>query len=182
MHRLLLTFLIALLTACGNPVEESPPAALEPPGDARGFYCGMTLAEHPGPKGQIHVAGESKPLWFSSVHDALAYLQLEGSTRRIRSFYVHDMGQATWQKPESGTWIDARQGWFVMGSRRFGGMGGSEVVPFSDPTQAEAFARQYGGTVMDFAKIRKEEMFPMQGDALQPAPPPADRKPDLTRP
>ncbi|MBF0418173.1 MAG: nitrous oxide reductase accessory protein NosL [Magnetococcales bacterium] len=164
MNRFACLILTLLLTACGNSLDDKPPAPLEPTNATKGFYCGMTLAEHPGPKGQLHVAGETAPLWFSSIRDALAYLQLEGATRRIRAFYVHDMGRADWQAPQAGTWIDATKAFFVLGSRREGGMGGAEVVPFADHAPAEAFTAAYGGRVLDYAAIRKEEMFPVQGE------------------
>lgn len=163
--RIAILFLTLMLTACGNGPEEKPPAPLEPTSSTKGFYCGMTLAEHPGPKGQIHVAGEAGPLWFSSIRDALAYLQLEGATRRVRAFHVHDMGRADWNTPQAGTWIDATQAYFVLGSRREGGMGGSEVVPFGDKAKAEAFTAGFGGRVLDYTAVRKEEMFPAKGDA-----------------
>ncbi|MBF0164580.1 MAG: nitrous oxide reductase accessory protein NosL [Magnetococcales bacterium] len=165
MSRFAMLFLTLLLTACGNGPDEQPPAALEPTSATKGFYCGMTLAEHPGPKGQIHVAGETAPLWFSSIRDALAYLQLEGATRRVRAFYVHDMGRAAWNRPQAGTWIEATQAHFVVGSRQEGGMGGAEVVPFGDKSKAEAFTAGFGGRVLDYAGVRKEEMFPAKGDA-----------------
>ncbi|NGZ06574.1 MAG: copper resistance protein CopZ [Magnetococcales bacterium] len=162
MLRSILIIFLLVLTACGNPADESMPTVQEPPPEAKGFYCGMSLAEHPGPKGQLHMAGETQPLWFSSVHDAMAYLQLEGATRRIRAFYVHDMAKADWNKPQPGTWIDAQKSWFVLGSKRLGGMGGSEVVPFATQSQAETFAKEHGGRVLDYAAMRKKEMFPAQ--------------------
>ncbi|MBF0273266.1 MAG: nitrous oxide reductase accessory protein NosL [Magnetococcales bacterium] len=160
----LLLVLTLLVSACGNPRNDPPPAPLEPAAGTTGFYCGMALSEHPGPKGQIHVAGESAPLWFSSVRDALAYLQLEGATRRIRAFYVHDMGRADWKNPQPGTWIAAEKAHFVLDSRRAGGMGQSEVIPFGTLPQAEGFAREYGGRVIDHTTLRQMEMFPAKGD------------------
>src|SRR5690606_37022802 len=71
---MLLGAVLALgLAACdGAP----PPSVLPPPGEVQaestGHYCGMLLLDHEGPKGQIHLAGRDKPLWFSSVRDTLA--------------------------------------------------------------------------------------------------------------
>ncbi|MBF0341433.1 MAG: nitrous oxide reductase accessory protein NosL [Magnetococcales bacterium] len=166
MGRLQTLFLwLLLMSGCAGPGNEPAPPPLEPAPTAMGFYCGMALSEHPGPKGQIHVAGEPAPLWFSSVRDAFAYLQLEGATRRIQAFYVHDMGRADWRKPQAGTWIAAKGAIFVLGSRRGGGMGDAEIVPFGERAQAEAFAREYGGRVADYEMVRKEEMFPAKKES-----------------
>ena len=52
--------------------------AAELDADAIGYYCNMTVANHPGPKGQAFVAGKDAPLWFSSVRDTLAFTRLPG--------------------------------------------------------------------------------------------------------
>ncbi|MBF0283269.1 MAG: nitrous oxide reductase accessory protein NosL [Magnetococcales bacterium] len=148
-----------LLAACGAP-EEPPPAPREPGAGVVGYYCGMTLAEHTGPKGQLFVAGEPGPLWFSSVRDLFAYLQLEGATRRILARYVNDMGRAEGGNPPPDSWIDAQKAVFVVGSSQKGGMGGAEILPFADRTAAQRFAQQWGGRVVAFGEVGPEDVFP----------------------
>src|SRR5690348_5152718 len=46
-------------------VTPPPPHRLTP--DAIGYFCGMNVLEHSGPKGQIILASRSDPFWFSSA-------------------------------------------------------------------------------------------------------------------
>ncbi|NGZ27921.1 MAG: copper resistance protein CopZ, partial [Magnetococcales bacterium] len=119
--------------------------------DTMGYYCSMALVEHDGPKGQVHVAGERDPLWFSNVRDAVTYLKGEGSTRRIRAFYVNDMSQAAWEKP--GPWMDGFTASFVVDSRQQSSMGDGEWIPFANKQAAEAFIQQQGGRLVSFDKL-----------------------------
>ena len=43
--------------------------------EALGYYCQMYLADHGGPKAQVHEKGQEQPLWFSQVSDAVVYLR-----------------------------------------------------------------------------------------------------------
>jgi len=101
------------------------PVAAELGADAIGYYCNMTVADHPGPKGQAFVAGKDAPLWFSSVRDTLAFTRLPGEPKNIAALYVNDMGR----------------------------MGAPEVVPFAEREAAGAFAARHGGTVLDFSSV-----------------------------
>jgi copper chaperone NosL len=75
----------------------------------------------------------------------------------ISAIYVSDMAKAPdWDKPGTTNWIDARKAFFVIGSRRKGGMGADEAVPFSDKGAAERFASENGGRVMAFADVPKD--------------------------
>jgi copper chaperone NosL len=58
-----------------------------------------------------------------------------------------------WDKPGATNWIDARKAFFVIESRKQGGMGAAEAVPFGDRAAADAFAAANGGTVVTFAEI-----------------------------
>ena len=131
----------------------------EPSATSVGYFCRMTLAEHQGPKGQILPRGWEEPLWFSSVRDALTYVEQEiVSDREIAGFWVNDMAQGTWEKPAPGSWIDARQAHYVVGSTKSSGMGGSEAVPFKERTAAEAFIKEHGGTIADYMGARRALM------------------------
>lgn len=151
----LLAILLLGLSACGPGDQQNAAAPREPGADEVGYYCRMTLSEHSGPKGQILPRGWKDPLWFSSVRDALTYVEQDiVSDREMAGFWVNDMAQGTWEKPAIGSWIEAKAAWYVVGSARKSGMGGSEAVPFKDVAAAEAFARDSGGRVTDYMTAR----------------------------
>ncbi|WMT73354.1 nitrous oxide reductase accessory protein NosL [Bradyrhizobium sp. Ash2021] len=146
---------IILLTGCNQDAANSvipPPVALT--SDAMGVFCGMSLQEHPGPKGQIITAGRIDPFWFTSVRDTVAFTLMPDQPRDIRVIYVSDMARATsWEDPGATNWIDARKALFVIESRKQGGMGAAEAVPFGNREAADAFAADNGGRVVTFTQI-----------------------------
>ncbi len=159
---------LLLLAGCGEEQAAEAPPAQEPTREATGYYCGMIVVDHPGPKGHIFVGGRDQPIWFSSVRDTVAFTMLPEETKDIRAVWVNDMGQAkNWQSPEAGTWIDARTAWFVLGSSRRGGMGAPEPVPFGDEQAAHAFAGEFGGHVVAFADIPRDYVLGAVSDAAE---------------
>lgn len=161
---------LLLLGACG---EEASVAELPPPqevtGDAIGHYCGMALDEHPGPKAQLFLTDRKEPIWFSSVRDAFAFTMLPEEPKNVSVIYVNDMGRAkSWDRPEPGTWIDAKEAFFVINSGRQGGMGGQEAVPFGSEADAKTFAAENGGEVVAFAEVPRSYILP--GEAAPAAP------------
>ena len=144
-----------LLAGCNENAGTSvmpPPAALN--SDAMGVFCGMNLMEHPGPKGQIITASRIDPFWFTSVRDTVAFTLMPEQPRDIKAIYVSDMARATnLDEPGTTNWVDARKAFFVIESRRRGGMGAAEAVPFGDRAAADAFAAENGGRVVTFAEI-----------------------------
>lgn len=164
---LLLGMLSLVIAACTAERQEPPPPPAELTREAVGHYCGMTVADHPGPKGQIFVKGREEPIWFSSVRDTVAFTLLPEETDEIRAIYVSDMARATdWALPEPGPWISARQAHYVIGSARRGGMGALEAIPFSSKDAAEKFTREHGGRVVSFEEIPHDYIL---GDAAGPA-------------
>jgi len=129
MQFLLAAIVLAFAASCdGREETVAVPAPAEYGGGATGYFCHMLLAEHGGPKGQVHLATSSKPLWFSSVRDTVAFTLLEGEPKDVTAIYVNDMGKATdWAAPEPGTWVALQDAWLVIESRRLGGMGLPEV-------------------------------------------------------
>lgn len=151
-------FLSLGLVACSEkPTEIETPVALAAPDDATGYYCGMLLPEHEGPKGQIHLASRGdRPIWFTSVHDTIVFMRLPEEPRDITAVYVHDMGQGNdWDAPED-LWVEAHEAYFVIGSERLGGMGMPEAVPFSSEADARDFITHYGGELTQLADIPDE--------------------------
>ena len=109
--------------ACGmsEGIRRETPDPQEFSKDAVAVFCGMGLAEHPGPKAQIFVRSLPDARWFASVHDAFAYTMLLETPKDIAAIYVNDMAKAkNWEHPEPGTWIEARKAIYVIESRQRG--------------------------------------------------------------
>lgn len=156
--------LAILVSACEEEAGVPPPQALTR--DAIGHYCNMIVVDHPGPKAQVHEKGQAKPLWFSSVRDALAYRLLPGEAQSVTATYVHDMGRSeNWERPpDDGTWILAKTAHFVIGSSRRGGMGAQEAVPFAEAGAAKRFQERFGGRIVAFDKIPADYIIGDQND------------------
>ena len=169
MKRILCTCILLGLVACeGNDVAQAPPPD-ELTADVVGTFCNMYVAEHPGPKGQVFLSHQDKPLWFPSVRDTIAYLMLPEQDDEAVAVYVNDVAQITdWDRPEPGTWIRARDAWYVIGSDRTGGLGLPEVAPFSTEQAARDFSTVHGGTLMRLAEIPPTAIYDLASHA-QPA-------------
>lgn len=179
MTRLLLISagLLALVACKEDDLTLPPPVTMS--GDALGFYCQMTLSEHPGPKAQVHLANTPAPLFFAQVRDAIAYLRMPEQDARITAIYVNDMGRAhSWDNPGIDNWIAARDAFFVLGSDAVGGMGAVELVPFSDRDAAQSFARQRGGRVVTLDMIPDTEVLAPDGTPNGPPVPEPASDPD----
>lgn len=138
-------------------------APLDPDAQAGCSLDGMLLADFPGPKGQIHYANDTQVHWFCDTVELLSTLLAPEQVRTVRGAYVQDMAKADWDHP-LGSWIDARQAWFVLGSKRHGSMGPT-AASFAQEAGALAFAKQYGGTPHRYADI-KPEMVDLSGGTL----------------
>lgn len=170
---LLAAALLMPLTACKQEKAEAPPPPQAIAADAVGRYCGMNLADHPGPKGQVILKGSERPVWLSSVRDTLAFTALPEEPKDYRAVYVTDMSRAgDPQKPDLSVWVEARKAWYVLNSGQTGGMGGAEPLPFADEESARRFATANGGTVKRFTEMTETEI--LTPDAPEPAAAPAD--------
>ena len=149
-QRILVALLAVLATSCSERQPAAVPAPQELTRDAVGYFCGMTVLDHNGPKGQVFLTDREQPLWFTSVRDTIAFTRLPGEPKNIAAIYVTDIGRASWNQPEPGTWIDARKAFYVTGSDRVGGMQAPEVVPFASRKAAEQFMEQHGGKIYTF--------------------------------
>jgi copper chaperone NosL len=162
MRRLALAILLlsSPLSACRDKQAALPPPQ-EFSADSTAQFCGMLLSEHGGPKGQIFLRDNAKPLWFASVRDALAFTRMPEMPKAIVAIYVNDMGRArNWDQPEKGTWIEARRAVYVIGSHRRSGMDTDEAVPFSDEAAARRFEAEYSGRIVSFADMPQSYIFP----------------------
>jgi copper chaperone NosL len=165
-----------LLAGCRDDTRAAappPPRALT--AEAIGNYCGMNVLEHPGPKGQILLAGWPEPVWFSSARDTFAYTLLPEEAKNIAAIYVSDMARAdSWDNPGVENWIEARKASFVIGSRMRSGMGADEAVPFGDRVAAERFVAEHGGRIVGFAEVPQDYILGSGADSshVDPAAPP----------
>ena len=98
----------SLLAGCGDKAAEQQ--SLAPVEIDRSTSCeldGMLLADYPGPKAQIHYAGQEKPSFFCDTIELFNTLLAGEQVRAVRAVYVQDMGKADWNEPK-GHWIDAK--------------------------------------------------------------------------
>lgn len=162
--RLLLAAAVLLLAAgCARQDADTPVTPVEITRATASALDGMLLADYPGPKGQVHYAGQSEPEFYCNTRDLL-YVHLAPETlRKVRAIFVQDMARADWDEPQ-GHWIDARSAWYVAGSSRRGSMGPT-LASFSAREAAEAFAAQWGGRVLHFDEITPQ-VVEAPGDGL----------------
>lgn len=154
---------MAALTACGKSETANAVAPVE---ISQGTSCtldGMLLADYPGPKAQIHYAGQAEPEFFCDTVEMFhVYLKPE-QVRAVRGLFVQDMGKADWDQPKD-HWIDAKSAYYVHGSKRHGSMGPT-IASFAQETDATKFAAEYGGKVYRFADVTPD-MVVLDGGAL----------------
>ncbi|WP_127114318.1 nitrous oxide reductase accessory protein NosL [Shimia sediminis] len=154
MRALLIAALALGLAACKEEVAEAPPAPVDLTEEALSYFCQMNIADHGGPKGQIHLQGMPTPIFFAQVRDMVAYLKSPERDAEITAIYVSDMGAAqSWETPGISNWILANDAQFVVGAPVAGGMGAPEIVPFAAPSDADSFIAQYGGQAMTLNDI-----------------------------
>lgn len=150
MKRLVLAVL--LLAACRQEAGLPDPVALTP--EAVGYFCQMNILDHGGPKAQVHLdTFPGRPLFFSQVRDAVAYLRMPERDGQILATYVTDMGGADWNAPDRAPWVATDKAVYVVGSDRMGGMDQPEFIPFADPAKAADFAARHGGDVQTLDQI-----------------------------
>lgn len=124
---------------------------------------GMLLVDYPGPKAQIHYAGAAAPVFFCDTVELFNTMLRPEQVRKVLAVYVQDMGKADWEQPH-GNWIDAKSGFYVLGSKRHGSMGPT-IASFAQELDAKKFAEQWGGKVLRYAEV-KPEMVDLSGGAL----------------
>lgn len=144
-----------LLASCNQKQAQQTPVPQSPTRDDIGYFCGMIVEEHKGPKSQLFLSGNAKPLWFTSVRDGIAYTLLPEETGTVLALFVTTVDAADWDHPEQQpqAWINADQAWYVVGSQKRGGMGAAEAIPFKSETAAQGFTEKYGGQVKRLADI-----------------------------
>lgn len=161
-HNVLLAAVASMaLAACD---EAGPP--LSPAEIDQATACaldGMLLADYPGPKAQIHFAGQSGPDFFCDTMEMFSIYLNPEQVRNVKALYVQDMGVADWNEPK-GAWIDAKTAFYVVGSKLHGSMGPT-FASFAQESAATKFVAEHGGKVYRFAEITPQ-MVALDGGAL----------------
>lgn len=155
MYKLAVVLLPLLLIACEKAPSDEMPVAQTLTRNANGYYCLMTVVNHSGPKAQI-ILDNGKVLWFTSVRDSISFTLSPEEPKNISAIYVNDMADANWVNPGLDNWINAYSAWYVLGSKKAGGMGIPETVPFSTKVKAVSFVKKHGGTIHKFDTIPQE--------------------------
>jgi copper chaperone NosL len=151
-----------LLVAC----DQQPAQTLAPVEITRATACsldGMILADYPGPKAQIHYAGQTAPDFFCDLMEMFNVTLKPEQARKVMAIYVQDMGQTDWDNPQ-GHWIEARSAFYVLGSRKMGSMGPT-LGSFAKEEDARKFAAAWGGKVLKFGEVTPS-MVALDGGAL----------------
>ena len=151
------------LAGCG---DQGSAQSLVPVEIDRSTSCeldGMLLSDYPGPKAQVHYAGQAQPSFFCDTVELFSTLLAGEQVRAAKAIYVQDMGKAQWEQPV-GHWIDAKTAVYVVGSKRHGSMGPT-IASFAQEADAVKFAAEYGGKVLRFAEITPD-MVDLSGAAL----------------
>ena len=119
--------------------------------------CGMIITNFPGPKGQVMTEKDQSILKFCSTRDMFSWLLQPENISRKHLAYVHNMAQTEWANPDDTQLINAREAFYVIGSKRSGAMGPT-LASFATASEAEAFAREHGGNVLAFADITLDHL------------------------
>jgi copper chaperone NosL len=148
-------FIAIVLAACSQQQQEIKPLPQLSSRDDVGYFCGMIVEDHQGPKSQLFLAGNEDPLWFTSVRDGIAYTLLPGESGVTSAFYVTAMDKSDWNHPEKqgAAWIEARSAWYVIDSDKKGGMGMAEAIPFAEEEAAKGFVEEFGGRPVRLSRI-----------------------------
>ena len=160
---ILATLAVTVLAGCGQSGSET---AVAPLSINQGTSCsldGMLLADYPGPKAQIHYAGQAEPDFFCDTVEMFHMFLNPEQVRAVRGIFVQDMGRANWDEPRD-HWIDAKTAYYVHGSKRLGSMGPT-IASFAQEADATKFAAKYGGKIYRFADITPD-MVVLDGSAL----------------
>ena len=162
-HTVVLLLVASLMAACGK----TPDNTVTPVEITKDSYCsldGMLLGDYPGPKAQIHYAGQPEPELFCDTTEMFSLLLKPEQARKVTAAYVQDLDKTSWDAPK-GAWTDAKTAFYVVGSKKRGAMGPT-IPSFGTREGAQKFADSEGGKVYPFAEITPD-MARLDGGALQ---------------
>ena len=155
---------ITFVTACSKNEEEvmlQNAVAIESADECH--LCGMLILNFSGPKGELYKKGvnqveSNKVHKFCSTRDMFSFYLDPENKRNVTTILVHDMSKMPWDTPKDEFFIDAKSAWFVHGSSKTGAMG-KTLASFSKQTDAQAFASEFGGSVLAFAEVSLDNLM-----------------------
>jgi copper chaperone NosL len=161
---IILSVALVLVTACSEQSEQQKiihqAVAIESADECH--LCGMLISNFSGPKAELFRKGVTKAdgdrvKKFCSTRDMFSFYLDPENKRNVTTILVHDMSKAPWDAPNDGYFIDARQAWFVIDSSQTGAMG-KTLASFSAKTDADAFAMEFGGKVINFNAVNYDNI------------------------
>jgi copper chaperone NosL len=151
--------------------DQDTPTPVDLSGTMQCDACGMVIENHPGPNGQVFYrdhrpSGHDNPARFCSLKKCLFPYHLERQQRGWRAtavfvtdysvvdYTLQEEGQTTYISSHTapGTFDKAQSCTYVVGSDVQGAMG-PDFVPFTDRTDAETFASESGGELLEYGDI-----------------------------
>lgn len=152
--KMILSVVLLATAIVGTPIYAADDyAAQQISAQQRCPVCGMYPARYPTWAVQVvfkdrsMAALESPAELFRFLRDMKKY-DAQHTVSDIARIYATDYAQPAW--------IDAKQAFYVRGSKVKGPMGG-DLPAFADKSAAEAFARKSGGNVMAFDALASAE-------------------------
>ncbi len=158
MHKLIKIVAITLgligLAACSDHTKQEmihKAVAIESSDECH--LCGMLIKHFDGPKGEAFRKEQGKTVFkFCSTRDMLSYYLDPENKRNVSQLYVHDMSKMPWETISDEYFIDGKTAWYVADSSKTGAMGAT-LASFSQQSDAQAFAKEFGGEVLSFKEI-----------------------------
>ncbi|MFT6249946.1 MAG: copper chaperone NosL [Cognaticolwellia sp.] len=123
--------------------------------------CGMLITRFDGPKGEVFRKETGDQVFkFCSTLDLFSYYLDPEHKRNVAQILVHDMSKMPWgsESIDDKYFIDAKTAWYVTGSEKTGAMG-KTLASFSQQSDAQAFAKEFGGKVLSFADINYDVLM-----------------------
>ncbi|WP_395004877.1 nitrous oxide reductase accessory protein NosL [Undibacterium sp.] len=163
VNTLITAFAGSALVGCSQSTTNKSITAMEIDPHTTCDLDGMLLADYPGPKAQIFYEGKESPTFFCDTVEMFNTLLSPEQVKAVSAAFVQDMGKADWDHPR-GNWILAKDGFYVLGSKRHGSMGPT-IASFAQETDARKFIGQWGGKFLRYTEI-KSDMVDLSGGAL----------------
>lgn len=160
LKSILIASSLSFLVACGEQEQQQmiqQAQAIERADECH--LCGMLITNFSGPKGELYRKDRGDKVHkFCSTRDMFSFYLDPENKRNVTTIYVHDMSKMPWDEPDDGYFIDAKTAWFVVGSEKTGAMG-KTLASFSQQSDALAFAKEFGGEVIDFNQVDQASLM-----------------------